>query len=1089
MNIARDLNKAQAEAVYHYKGPLLVLAGPGSGKTRVITYRAAYLIREHQISPESILAVTFTNKAAQEMLNRLHSDALLGETVGMEVWIHTFHAACVRILRQYGERIGLNPRFAVIDENDQEILLSGFIRESKIPEDCLWLVRDFISDAKIRLENPSEVNESERLKRFNERANEDNLVIDIQDVSSIVRIYQEYLKSHDALDFDDIVSTTVRLLAACNDVKYELQKRFQFVMVDEYQDINMSQYELIRHISNPERNIMVVADDDQSIYSWRGSDPGFIDKFKEQYNPRIVQLVDHFRSTRKLLRASQSLIEKNTRIKKGSLITDNDSGDIIYHYSLNDADEETKFMLWLIRRLIRERHYSPGQIAIFYRTHKLADRLEQYLVEHKIPVRRIRRESLFNAHIRSMIGYLRFLCWDLEPDLEKMINFPDTIMDELTKSQLEMLAKNKKLIDLLRNIDSYEEAGPLTKNRIRGFIELVDTVASSRTDEPISKIMKGLVETLESARSPYHTDDLSAIQNPDSLGNLWLAVNAIYGAIQSGNPIYVLASYGIDNYSAAEIIVYVLQNYLNVTASCYFLPSDMQENASIINSLNSDPSDNDPLYIITGSVDNIPDSIIERAIVIGDSPTISVRRTKQDNVLFSSPSTKSCVSALLAGEGGVVSTTALKLCQRLMSLYESGNTDGLVVYDLETISNNVRTAEIIEIGARKIGTKRKKDDDVIYHQLVKPKNFIPKSSTDIHGIKNEDVNDKPGIQQVLSKFIDFIGDSILVGHNIVEFDNKVISRFMATYMNTELSNRCYDTFIVAKKLFPFENYKLDALADKFGISYNDLRLHRSLGDIALTEQVFRRLRREELIRTEKKSLKELLPLVAIGILEKNAAMEKENIAFYNAALRYIRYRKYDFSDEEEEVIELQPILHLDAAEEEEAIRFLDRMRQEDPPITKDDEEWNAAVSRLQNIVLDFEHNAYDRSLSSFLNYAALLTGTDEFENEDKITMMTVHSAKGMEFPVVIMMGMEQGNFPIISRDQTEAELEEERRLCYVGMTRAKTHLYLTSVKYRISDREATPSQFIWEIQPDLIKTVYSDQISKNLNKAKGMVHN
>ncbi|MGB9595667.1 MAG: 3'-5' exonuclease, partial [Candidatus Poribacteria bacterium] len=235
-----------------------------------------------------------------------------------------------------------------------------------------------------------------------------------------------------------------------------------------------------------------------------------------------------------------------------------------------------------------------------------------------------------------------------------------------------------------------------------------------------------------------------------------------------------------------------------------------------------------------------------------------------------------------------------------------------------------------------------------------------------------------------------------------------------------------------------------------------------------------------LIRNERKSLKEALPLVALGILSKNAVMEEENSAFYNTALRYIKQRKG-----RSEGIEILPISHLEPEEEEDAINFLDKMAEENPPFTEDDEVWNSVLTKVRNSVIEFERNAYDSSLISFLSHTALLTGGDvEEDREDKVTMMTVHSAKGTEFPIVIMMGMEQGNFPIISRDQSKLELEEERRLCYVGMTRAKRRLYMTSVRFRDSNRELSPSQFIWEIRPDLIRTVTAKQVRSAWEKKK-----
>lgn len=1063
MNIDRGLSPEQKKAVYHYKGPVLVLAGPGSGKTRVITRRVAYLIRHHDIPPDNVLAVTFTNKAADEMKDRLHSDDLLGETIGVEVWIHTFHAACARILREHGEKVGLKPRFGIVDADMQEKIISGCIRDlaASISGDQVWMVRNFISDAKLKLQDPTKPHESSSANRIME---DDSQIVTLDDLLEVTRLYQRHLEEHDALDYDDLICRTVGLLADHTDVRDKLQVQFQFIMVDEYQDINPAQYELIQQLCGPGRNIMVVADDDQSIYSWRGSDPSFIDRFRDFYKPGEIHLVDHFRSTQNILRASQSVIRRNTRRKKSTLITDNDRGGIVYHYKLDTTEEELRLVEWLIRRLIREKHYSPGQIAIFYRTHRLADKLEQYLMERKIEVNRIRRKSFLNdAIVRAVVGYLRLGFWNPEMYIDEVINFPDMVMDELTKLQLERTAKRSKVEfgRLLRNIAEggtpSVEVGPLTRNRIRRFISSLDDFIASLEGESVSDIIRRLFEFLESRRCPYHEADLSAIQSPGDLNSLWQPVNALYSSVQQKHPISIIAAYGMDNYCAAGILVHVLQNYLDMgeKVTCQFLPADDDSQDMEL--------EQNTLYIVIGSRDSVPDSIIKRAILIG---------------VDAGEEFIPCMANLPAGEGGVVSTTALKFCQRLLTSYESDNTDGLVVYDLETTGNNYRTAEIVEIGAKKPGVRRSESG---FQQLVKPRGRIPEFSTKIHGIKDEDVKDEPGIEAVLPSFLDFIGDSILVGHNIEEFDNKIINRHMVSYMGrAELPNSSYDTMSVATRLYPLEDHKLNALADKFGIEYGEL--HRAEKDVELTERVFRKLRREDLGQVVRTSLPEALPLIAIGILEKNAAMEKENIAFYNAALRYLRQRK-----ESDEAVEILPVTNLEAGEQEEAIRFLDIMRKTEPPGTKDDMDWNLIRAKFQNITLDFERNSYDESLNAFLHYAALFTSVDESEEDedkDKVTMMTVHSAKGTEFLVVIMIGMEQGNFPLLLQDQSEEEFEEERRLCYVGMTRAKEHLYMTSARRRRSDREMTPSQFIWEIQPDLIETVSAKQIRKAWDKER-----
>ena len=1075
MNFAADLNRQQAEAVHHYKGPALVLAGPGSGKTRVITYRAAYLVREHDVSPGNILAVTFTNRAAQEMVERLRADSLLGETTSAEVWVHTFHAASVRILREFAEQIGLKPNFAVIDESIQKDVILGCIRDHApgIMEAQVRLVRNFISSAKIKmldLTNPSEI------EPLIEEIPQSGFSMSTKQLVNVASGYQAYLSRHNALDFDDLVSKAANLLERCPGIRDTLRDRFQFIMLDEYQDINLAEYRLMELLCNPEQNIMAVADDDQSIYSWRGASPAFIESFRKKHNPKVIQLTEHFRSTKKILAACQSLIDRNARNKKkGKLTTGNDDGSIIYYYQLDTPEEEARHITWLLDKLVNERHYPLGQIAIFYRKHALADTLEQYLLEHNVGVVRIRREQFFNDPMtKAVAGYLSLLCRDPELYLKDIISFPVQIMDELTKLQLERRAKRDGMDfgDLLRKIavdSEYSQiVGPLTKKRIRDFVSAIDELAETQQDRAVSTILRNVLDFVEARRSPYRADDLSNIHFPDNSGNFSKAATALHNTIASGGRVSLICSYGIDTYSAAGILAHVLHDYLDMgeKVECLFLPpkngGDAPEHLelgaidSIARSGSAARLENEVVYIVIGDTDKIPKAIIQRSILIGDN---------------SSEKGEDCLVHLPAGEGGVASTTALKLCQRLLSLFEARKTEGLVVYDLETIGNEPERAEILEIAAKKL-----EDDsqEHAFHQLVKPKKSIPRSSSRIHGITDDSVKNMPGIESVLPQFLQFIGDSILVGHNIVEFDNKIIARCMVESGSNmaELRNRSYDTLLVAKRLFHEGSFRLDSLAERFSLSHD--KLHRAEADVDLTEKVFRALRQEELAHSEKKSLPELLPLVALGILERGAAGKQENAAFLDAAARYLRHKAQNYA-----VLEILPLSHLASHDKEEAITSLHMIRNRNIGVLEDDMDWDATRAKFQDIALDFERTSFEKSLNVFLNYVGLLTNTDTSESaEDKVTMMTVHSAKGKEFDVVIMIGMEQGNFPIINRNYTDESLEEERRLCYVGMTRARKQLYMTSVKCRDMGIERKPSQFIDEIPAGLLGTSRADHIRR-----------
>ena len=391
------------------------------------------------------------------------------------------------------------------------------------------------------------------------------------------------------------------------------------------------------------------------------------------------------------------------------------------------------------------------------------------------------------------------------------------------------------------------------------------------------------------------------------------------------------------------------------------------------------------------------------------------------------------------------------------------NLEGLIIYDLETIGNEARNAVILEIAADQLdatgaGVRH-------YHQFVNPKIPIPKSSTRIHGIDNQTVDNKPSIEAVLPEFLNFIDDSILIGHNIGEFDNKVIDREMGKHLGRGLSNPFYDTYLTAQRLYHRENCKLEALADKFGIKHEEL--HHALEDVSVTKRVFEALSKEDRRRREQCSLPEALPLLALGLLAKESLIKDLGDVFghrqiyHQAAARYIQNHKIEIDWLTEQ---LQP------PEQELVSRFMRGLRTMDIPQSNEETLWRSLRGNFMNSVLNFESNSKRKDLSAFLDYQSLVSSIDEtITDQDKVTLMTLHSAKGTEFPVVIMVGMEEGIFPIYRSTQPPEILEEERRLCYVGMTRAKERLYLISVSRRESDRERGNSIFIKEIPSNLMR--------------------
>lgn len=1037
MNILHDLNEKQVEAVIHKNGPMLVIAGPGTGKTKVITHRIAYLIRQHGIKPESILAITFTNKAAQEMRDRVNNE--IGEPHGSNIKVSTFHAFCVKILREHAHHIGLSENFAIFDQEIQDEVLAEVVRELNLnPYDYpLWMLRSVISDAKCKLDNVTD-----------DMHIDPDAVADINDpdaeanIENVLNTYQSKLAEYNALDFDDLLVKTVALFEQVSEVQQAYHQTISHILVDEYHDVNSVQYRLLQMVcAPPEHNLMVVADADQSIYSWRGSNPQYIDDFKADFTPQTVELDDHYRCSETILRAAEEVIAKNPeRQTQHTLITHKDEGRDIYHYTFSTSTEEARNIVKIIRNLIKQRNFSYRDIAIFYRTHRLADVLTEELIRSKIKFQRIRPTNSFDdENLKGILSYLCFVQWQLPRDFESAVNFPEKRIDDLTWVRLKWLAQRKELAlaELLKNIEEYpRDVGPLTRRNIRQFWEQLEELADDVEGEKVDTIVQKLFTKLELMRSPYRAKELSVIENQSEMSNLGLAQDVLYSALDHGEPIQITASYGIDTYCAAHIIRETLKTYLDQDVQVQFLPKELNNE-----------------LILNGNAVNL---------LIGDFDELGEKGAEARTILIGSTISKKS-DVIQLGAGGIRSIAALKLCQRLLSRFETPNMADMVIYDLETTGINPKNANIVEIAAKRLNVIGNEIES--FERLVKPPGgYIPPSVTRVHGISTEDVKDAPSIEIVLPEFCSFIQDRILIGHNVTKYDNPILERDLKTYLKRGLLNPHYDTLVTARKLFPRQRRGIEALAEKFGIEHG--QLHRAMEDVEANQQIFKELIRIDLQKREVKSLTEFLPLVGVSILSKTDAPDERNVltevsAFLNAAKRFVKAHQSVMLDD----------LPFDSPESEQVEEFMDQLAQSDVPIFREDTEWIEARSKFRNLLLQFQKIGHGNSLSDFLDYQKLLTNFDEIDDKvEQITLMTLHAAKGTEFPVVIIIGMEEGSFPMWKRSITEAEIEEERRLFYVGMTRAQDQLYLSSTIYRYGDRERSASMFIREMPPDYMIT-------------------
>ena len=1035
MNILHNLNKKQTEAVGHKDGPILVIAGPGTGKTKVITHRIAYLIREHGIKPYNILAITFTNKAAEEMRERVNSE--IGEPHGSNIRVSTFHAFCVKVLRKHAQQIGISENFAIFDQEIQDEILEEVIRELNLNSRIYpsWRLRNIISEGK-------------RLIQGTLKDITDDLYIDLdvmaeiddpdaeENIKRAINAYHDKLTEYNALDFDDLLLKTVELFKQVTEVQTDYHKNISYILVDEYHDVNSVQYALLKLIcASPNNNLMVVADADQSIYSWRGSNPHYIEHFINDFSPEIVELDEHYRCSEKILRAAEEVIGKNTeRQKQHILKTHKEVGRNIYHYTFSTATEEARYIISIIRKLIKHRGVSYRDIAIFYRTHKLADVLAEELIRQNIKFQRIRPTNSFDEEIsKGIFSYLRLMQWHFPQDLENAINFPEKRIDDLTWVRLKWLAIRKEipLAELLKHIDDYpEDVGPCTRRNIQGFWGRLEELSEEIKEEKIDKIVQKLFATLDSFRSPYRQKEIGTIERQPEMQNVSLIQDVLYSALDRDEPIMITAKYGLDEYCAARIIHQTLKTYLDKNVEIQLLPKGTDKSKPHLNEIG--------INLLIGDFDGLDETSADsRIIIIGTTATEGT-------------------STLQLQSDGIRSIAALRLCQRLLSRFESPNMADMVIYDLETTGVDTRYANIVEIAAQRlnvIGNQVQR-----YHSFVKPPGgYIPKETTRIHGIDEDTVKDSPSIEMVLPEFCSFIQDRILIGHNVAKYDNPILDRVLQEHLKIGLSNPHYDTLVTARRLFPRQRRGIQALAEKFGIEYD--RLHRAMDDVEVNRKIFKELIKIDTQKQQVKSLTEFLPLVGVSILAKTSDIDEMEIspevkAYLNAAKRYVKVNHNVLSDD----------LPFEQTETEQVTDYLNMLRESDVPIYKEDSDWIEQKSRFLNVVLNFERMGHGHQLNDFLDYQKLLTSFDELDSKtEQLTLMTLHAAKGTEFPVVFIIGMEDGNFPIGRSSLTLEELEEERRLLYVGMTRAQEQLYLSSAVHRFNDRGQVTSMFIHEM--------------------------
>ena len=513
MSIYDSLNKEQAEAVKRTEGPVLILAGAGSGKTRVITHRIAYLMDEYGVNPWNILAITFTNKAAGEMRERV--DNLIG--FGAEsVWISTFHSMCVRILRRHIENLGYESSFSIYDTDDQKSLMKEVCKYLKIDTKDLREreILSEISSAKNELTTPLQYREEN-----------EGLGYRYVRIADAYEEYQKRLRKNNALDFDDLLMLTVELFHSHDEVLASYQNRFRYIMVDEYQDTNNAQFELVRLLAGKYRNLCVVGDDDQSIYAFRGANIRNILDFEKVYpDAFVVKLEQNYRSTQNVLDAANAVIRNNTGRKEKSLWTDRGEGARIHLREFNTARDEAAFVADDIAAKCRnDRHLGYGDFAILYRTNAQARTLEERFVLTGIPYNVVGGTNFYDRReIRDMIAYLKTVeNGQDEIAVRRILNVPRRGIGLTTMGRLSDYAVSRDItffeaMERCRNITSLGRSTA----KIESFVSLIRELRDYKTGHGLADLLRYIIEKTDYNDHLLSSDDEDGedrISNVDEL--------------------------------------------------------------------------------------------------------------------------------------------------------------------------------------------------------------------------------------------------------------------------------------------------------------------------------------------------------------------------------------------------------------------------------------------------------------------------------------------------------------------------------------------------------------------------------------------
>ncbi len=931
---------AQLRAVEAPLGPVLVVAGPGAGKTFCLIERIAYLASALRLEPRRICALTFTNKAAAEIGTRLRRE--LGADAD-EVTRGTLHALCLALLREHAGLMGLRRGFGMADEDYQRRVL----RRLRIrPERQVQLLRLF---GRHQLEHyPLTPGDQEHFES-----------------------YREALRSRGLLDYNDLIALAGELLRKHPDAAAQIRGRWDAVLVDEFQDLSLAQYEVITGLCAGHRHCFAVGDDEQSIYSWAGADPRILQRFRDDFGVTEIVLDKNRRCSRQIFEAARRVIALNPALFEKRLEADRESEHCVVSYTFPDEVAETN---WLLEDLWRDREATGlgwGEYALLYRAHVTGQYLETRCIEAGIPCRLAQGQSVRDDElIAFVVSSLRVIRAPEDPVAVE--GFAEQVLPRPLIDQVQARYHDLDLVSALRAFARAARArGDADARKAWRFIFHVENLAAlGRTHDTLPMLVDELLsQRIGRYRNPLE-ERAGELSDPAEFPGAVALAERIAAATACRGAVWVGPDRGI------EIpIIRLLQGALG-----------------------------------------------------GD-----VRRLE--------PGDRPLPGDLLLPAGAFRPLALFKALQLHHCRHMEDPFQDYVAFDLETTDKEIADCEVVEIAAVRV---RGREVVERFARRVRPNRPISRKASEVHGIYDSDLCSEPSFEQVWPAFRSFVGDDLLVAHNGQHFDMPVLRRLAAELPGME-SLVFYDTLPLARSLLD-ESAKLEDLAHRFGVETG--RSHHALDDAVALAGVMRHLGTRKLGRARRVALVQMLGWLGLALALDNAdEPSAEERMLREVALPATVGRYGDCLQvyaEEREAAGAPPVDEL--IERLGGARLIERIRTQRPI----EERYPTSVARLSALVRASAAPTLVESIDLLLDRISLSRSDGSETDEHRINLLTLHSTKGLEFSRVYIVGAEDASLPglVSLSEEREEELQEARRLLYVGMTRAKDRLVLTRVDHR-----------------------------------------